>query len=402
VARNQEVTFGYRGTGEELFLYPPVLGSGLAMKILHFSGYGVAKGTTAEQSKQQLRLPTRAEDRFSQKLQAPVAKRRRGASAAALGAAATPTDLDRVFREAYNRDIKPKLQILRTNCEQGKAIASTALNWARSVELMGYGGDYAAEIADIQDALLDGLVNCYDQAHRKCVDNNDPSQVTALLSYARSLSLLGGEDRIDLDKIERCVRFELQFESVIDVDQGPPGACALHSRHHHVRARVPLRMDDLLAIKGSAPLDYLDAFGTGSCDDCALSIAGRVGSEFTVESLSIDFNLIEGAPPVPPRLTMIYAPGLPLTTTKEECPGVATFLHDDPLFAAEYGLLHAAEYAGVAPGGGQVPNLLYFARQWKFVGSAASWAEKDYDFPQSFPDLNIEEDTFFLLRHTPE
>jgi hypothetical protein len=382
----EEITFAWRGTGEEFFLYPPELGTPtISMKLMHFGGYGVGRGSAADQAAQQLRPPASSEDALSQRLQDLFANRRRAQSLGLGSHAEDPADfyarVEAELRAYYNSVLANELEVARTNCERGKAIAPKALSWARSAQLIGLGETFAGEIDNIMSALVDALVNCYNESFDKCVDNHDPAQVQQMLSYARQAALLGADDRIDHDKIERCARFELHFESAVEVT-------ALH--FHQVRATVPIRMEGLGHFAGSAPLESLKVEYIGPSLAPCTSTINEGSAAFEVVKLTIDINVYEGAGPPPEPLIMLYDPGDPDFTWTISCPPEVpgfpqTF--EGPNWFDAYGFNHVNEFLSA--------NLIQ-ARGWERVGGAV-YARKTYQKASDFPET-----TFMDLKHTPQ
>ena len=75
---DEEITFAWRGTGEEFFLYPPdPLGTpAISLSLVHFSGYGAGRGTSADQAAQQGRLHANKTDQLSAESPGPGRRRR--------------------------------------------------------------------------------------------------------------------------------------------------------------------------------------------------------------------------------------------------------------------------------------------------------------------------------------
>ncbi|MEP7132217.1 MAG: hypothetical protein ABI914_03570, partial [Acidobacteriota bacterium] len=79
IAASDEVTFAWRGTGEEFILYPPdpLAASSISLSIFHLSGYGVGRSSTADLAAQLARTPGSPADELEQNLQGPAAEERR-------------------------------------------------------------------------------------------------------------------------------------------------------------------------------------------------------------------------------------------------------------------------------------------------------------------------------------
>jgi hypothetical protein len=391
VAVADEITVGWRGSGQEFFLYPPVMsGSAISMKLTRLGGYGVGRGSAGDQAAQLLRVPASAEDALSQRLQNLIAVRRK-AKSAGIGVFADSdaeffARLEAELRAYYDSVLAAEIEIGRVNCERGKAIFPKAIGWSRSVALLGLSSQFAEETQAIQDAWLDGMVNCYNESFDKCVNKNDPAQVQQLLSYLRQLELMGASDRVDQNKVEKCARFELDFESVID-EKAPYGE-AFRWRHQ-VRAIVPLAFSLSSGVSGNADLRYSSVTYTGpDVSPCTQTTVGT-NSVFQAQRMAIDFNVVEGGRSPAETLTMEYDPGFPVMTFTMTCPGPGPpIVFTQERWRSEYyDHFHSADRSG----GG------FTARDWASVGGAI-YARKTYQLSNAFAD----ETTIFNLKHTPQ
>ena len=121
----EEMTFAWRGNGEEFFLYPPELGtSAISMKLKHFSGYGVGRGSAADEVAQQQRVPASPEDALSQQLQELLAQRRRAQSKGLTPLADPVWNLLLQYHAhlMYDLEFAKKLSGCRRDCAQGRRL----------------------------------------------------------------------------------------------------------------------------------------------------------------------------------------------------------------------------------------------------------------------------------------
>lgn len=389
---SEEITFAWRGNGEEFFLYPPELDrSKISMKLMHFGGYGVGRGTAADEAAQQLRVPASPEDALSQRLQALLANRRRTSSQSPAPvtmavAADFFSDLETMLRDYYNSVLKAELEIAKKNCKRGKAIAQKALSWSRQVQLLGLDSAFESEIRSINEALVAALANCYNEAFDTCLNKNDPAQIREMFGFLRQLSLLGAEGLVDQGKIERCARFELDFESVID-ELAPYGVA--FKWRHQVKATVPLRFSLFNGLSGNADLVYASVTYTGpAVSPCTQTTVGK-NSVFQVTRTDINLNVFEGDAPPPNALTMEYDPGYPDFKFTMTCPGgVPPMVLEQQRWRAEY---YDHHHSGERFGSG------FQARDWARVGGRI-YARKTYQISNGF----AEETTIMNLKHTPQ
>jgi hypothetical protein len=199
------VAFAYHQKGEDLYLNPSeVKGNILTLEIWHFSGAGAAQGTPAEIQTQQQRVPSNAEDAFTQRMRDILGRERQ----AQLLGQPTNSDLERTMRdflrEGYDRFIAPQLPIALQNCDAAGPILSKALGWLRQVQLLGFGEEFQAENTKIMETFSQAIVNCYNKEYDKCVVDKKIEHRTTMLGLYRQASLLGLEGQLDFSKIEKC------------------------------------------------------------------------------------------------------------------------------------------------------------------------------------------------------
>jgi hypothetical protein len=341
----------------------------------------VGRGSAADIAAQQQRVPGNPEDALFQRLQNIIAGTRR-AQKSALDAV---EDVRQQLRIYYDTVLSVDLILAKNDCEKAKTVMPRALSWSRTAQLLGFGDEFAAEIQEIMDTFVAALVNCYNEAFDKCVNNNDPTQVNMLLSFLRQLSLLGADDQVDQGKIERCARFELKFESIMQT--APDGHL------HEARAtKVPVRLDGPVGgtLTGSGPLEDKVTYIGPSLSPCSQTSNGG-SSAFEVVRLFIDINVFEGGPP-PEPMKMLYAPGQPDFTFRLTCPptpGGPTIdqTFNGPTWFGIYGFNHLPEFISA-------DQIL--AEGWE-RGSGSLYARKTYTKGAEF-----KENTTMELKHTPQ
>ncbi|MCX6060407.1 MAG: hypothetical protein NTW69_19960 [Chloroflexi bacterium] len=201
----ETVAFAYHQNGDGLYLNPSeAKGNQLMIEIWHFSGAGAAQGTPAEIQSQQGRVPSNAEDAFTQRMRDYLGRERQ----AQLLGQPTDSDLQKTMgdflREGYDSFIAPQLPIALQNCEAAPAILSKALGWLRQVQLLGYDEQFSAENTKIMDTMSQALANCYNKEYDQCVIDKKIAHRTTMLGMYRQASLLGMEDQLDYSKIEKC------------------------------------------------------------------------------------------------------------------------------------------------------------------------------------------------------
>lgn len=418
VARSQEITFSYQGTGAEFFLHPPLPVAGaVRLPILHFSGYGLGRGTQADLDAQALRLPTLPADQFAQRLAARLLPQARsgvfGPSTAGdeppLGqtTAASCGPVGDDFRADYRDSIVTRLPDIVSDCEKLR-LRTPDLRWfIQFAQALGCGNDLSREIANVQDFILSGQVHCYNQAFTKCVNDKDPAQVAEILRWRLELGRDGHEDAVDPTKLDRCLRFELDFESTMaSHSDALAGAQFGVASHLETKQGIPIRYNQADFLAGSGPLAYDSASFTGSAAGCTETIVPKSGSTFTVGALHIRLIPSLGyVPIVPPTLQLDYSPGNPLETTRIVCPAPnpSDTSFTDMNWFSDYLFTHFDELDHPDAQG-------LYSTELELVGTHAQYAIKVYQLPMttfttedpSSPFRHVSEDSTIVLLHKPQ
>ncbi len=187
--------FGYRGTGSNLGLLPLLQKDGtLVIPVSHFSGVALGSATASDIQGQVSHAPSGTADQLRQQVAVDL---RNGSSQLQADATAY-----------WNQVVKPKLEAALTDDSLASAAMSEALAFARTMELVGI----TSFSAEAMDYLLRMLVNMYNHAYNRCVNNHDPGEVRNLLASLRNLQLLGAGDRVDQTKADRCLTFHLDYQ----------------------------------------------------------------------------------------------------------------------------------------------------------------------------------------------
>jgi hypothetical protein len=201
----ETIAFAYHENGQGLYLNPASIeGNILTLEIWHFSGAGAAQATPVEIQNQQQRIPSNAEDAFTQRVQEYLGRQRQ---AQLLGQDTDPEFERRMggfLREAYDSFIAPQLPIALQNCEAASSILSKALGWLRQVQLLGYDSEFQSESTKIMETMNQAIVKCYDKEYEQCVIDKNIAHRTAMLGFFRQASLLGIDDQLDFNKIKKC------------------------------------------------------------------------------------------------------------------------------------------------------------------------------------------------------
>jgi hypothetical protein len=208
VATSKETGFLYQRDGAEFQLTPfEASPSKTTFRIIHFSGVGIAEGTEAERNAQLLRRTRDVEGRFAQQL----------ATYFRPGEAIDMDGVKATLRAYHDQVLKPLLQAAVTDDGLAVQAINRYIPWARMIALL-IGDDEDFMIAERQtrfEEWLDVFENAAVKAHKRCVEENRPQEMVAILSWWHQLGLLGLEDRLPADTLTSCVRFELDFHTKI-------------------------------------------------------------------------------------------------------------------------------------------------------------------------------------------
>src|SRR5436190_7687993 len=170
--QDQFASFAFRSSGQEFHLYPMETDPRqIALKLVHFGGFGVGRGTEEDQEKTRARLPTDSSDRLMMQMQKlkSILRRRLLAKAAARlvadeiewrfvntsfnrpnpgpaqGGEVTTQMRQEIInrlRESYQQEVMPKLRDVKLECGPNmetplREAIGPALRWLRAVDLLG-------------------------------------------------------------------------------------------------------------------------------------------------------------------------------------------------------------------------------------------------------------------------
>lgn len=275
----ETVAFAYHKNGDGLYLNPSEAKDNiLTLEVWHFSGAGAAQATPAEIQTQQQRIPSNAEDAFTQRMRDILGRERQ----AQLFPGQNPDpdfeeQMGDFAREAYDSFIAPQLPVALQDCNAAPAILSKANEWSRQVQLLHSEQKFQAEIQKIHETLSQAIVTCYNKEYDQCVIDKDIKHRTTMIGYFRQADTFGVEGQLDFKKIEKCppvtgwkVNSSLDKISGIVCDFGSPFALQLTSGW------------------GSFPLSFTPSSpetGTSSYTWSCENASGNSNGTYTVEGI---------------------------------------------------------------------------------------------------------------------
>jgi hypothetical protein len=429
---DRTLPYWYRRGGEDFILYPrDVDTSSLRLPLLKFGGYGAGLGDSAEAESQSKRRPAASTSPYLQRYAYEVLLRIRGQ----ISQADLANRGSEIYREAYDQLVAPlfgpaALALVTVNPKRVGCDLTENPNTGRPLLIEGIVSTLGVEqqkqmlgieVVDPETGeVLTGLQGvsallqaCQDDAFERCTSRNDPYEAAFMLAIARTLTLLGEEDPLrttfaEGGLLERCLRFELDFESkIVDEFHGP--SAISETQRLKYRAHVPLR------------------FNYAGADNIHGRGLWEGGCTFAPEVASIEY-----IPPPPAACTVtvnprnawldvpaawlgtlsdpsksavkvLYDPGEPQVQASAACSEGVT-LPNFPVFpfASDYLWLHDADrddrygiylamgWDQLRVGGGPSQNGEYFAK-------------KSYERSKRVnSELTTSEETLLFLKHTPD
>lgn len=262
----QQSFYGYQGAGADLHPIPGELGAAARLRITHFSGYGMA---------------TLARERsvsgvFVDVVPAGLEARLSGAMAAAFGQARAGTISDSQLNATvealltqYENEV---LALLRAAAPRSCANAITAfsadLGNSRQRQLLGLGGGDLANAVRTMKTLRSV---CFEEANKRCrVSGNIEQLLVDHLGLERQAELIGAGDGDATAReeaaIDKCGRYELQFDSTLTYD-GAGVPSPLGFGRLSVATRVPLKLSAGLEkfLEGDARIAHTDTTTRFNC-----------------------------------------------------------------------------------------------------------------------------------------
>lgn len=301
----------------EFVLHPFVLDSAeMKLPLIHFSTPGVGSGAPGNTP-----APSSPQDQYSAQIAAILAAER---AAQLLGQPGDPDYLDRIgdiMGDYFYDVIFPDLLSAASDCKVATRVIPMALGFSRQAALLGMDERFAIEIDAALATIGPALINCREEAFDRCVDDHDLTAITDIISYTRSLQLFGGDTEPSpmQEMIEKCARFEIDFESWFCVDDMSAN-CATGIDYSFRAEDVPFSPPIVPSQQplGGAQMEmFRNEWGPAlGCQGSATS----AGSFFQVMSGGPAMNLFQNNGPQPaPEITIVINPGIPLEMLHLNC-----------------------------------------------------------------------------------
>jgi len=423
---DQQIFYDYQGESNTLGLAIPVVDSReIRLKLLHFSGYGVTKGLLADVESVRQRLGGDVEARLQSAM---AEKLSRARQKALLGAedAQDEIDFEGAMREYIDKVLKPRLAAAGESCAAGRLAMQSLLGISRQAQLLGaedISNELQAEFAKLFDTV--GMV-CLKEEYELCKEKHIVHRMIPVwLGIERQLQLLGASDgsgpqselqKAARDYTERCLNFELKFESEGEFDDGGGGGYT-----SSVESKIPLKFDSSqITISGSSALINTDfSFRVKGCSTESI----RGGGEFAVMSMGYvtDTRTPNDQLGYVRDIKLSYFPGTTSEVFKVTCEDTPTYTSPPSLlWTAIFVVTHRSEitagseggvgappdFSGMFSGGGMaMPNMSldpksmgFQMEEWE-VPAGELFAQKEWI--REYAEVNLVERGTFKLYHRP-
>ncbi len=399
--------FRYRGPGESYTPYPGVPQSTeIDMPVTYLGGYGAANGAPSGALTRRTIRPkaagalapyiARAADLYRQHL------------AQQLSYEDYLAQVYPIWSDAWGEVVSPALEGLSDSCDLSvlESVFQMALEFRNlDPQTDPHWMTYSDGIFSV---MHEKVLTCIDEAYQRCKANNDPSEVMLIEKLSTLLQRIGlmtdGDQAAIRDKIDRCLRFELDFESGLTV--GSSFGSASLTEQLKVRAITPLQLEASGAgfvLSGSSQISHEFVSIVGP--PCTYSVATKpdtfavsrldIGLFTQVDTWPLNLTFVVPTPRDQMSVDMIYSPGDPQEQMTQACPypGTTTTGPFQGVFAPIYALLHQNE--AVAQGD-------YIVTKWDPIRSGSIFAKLEYNRTMGLAGVSTSEDTFITLKHTPQ
>jgi hypothetical protein len=316
---DKQLFLTYQAGGKSVGLATPAAKSkALTIRLMHFSGYGVAEGSAADAATVQAQLggdPMAA----IQSLAAGLIEQMRENEQTGTGpsTAEQAQALDALVNQYEEEVVKPALEAAGDSCKASKDAIAKLLDLERTRQLMGLGStkNFDTTLVDLIDK---GANQCVKEEYQRCVEEHHINGMIPLwLGLKRQYQLMNGDTAPEPDVVKlaqdltvKCLTFELQFHSQGSFDTGDGGY------NSTVDGKIMVHFDPAtFTIKGSAPLDnvafqFQTPHDTKCCKSTVDSKTG--GGTFEVKALAyVEDTRSETDPEAYVRdFKLLYFPGV--------------------------------------------------------------------------------------------
>ncbi|GIV96878.1 MAG: hypothetical protein KatS3mg057_1535 [Herpetosiphonaceae bacterium] len=388
---DQQIFFGYRGSGENLALALPVVDSReIKIQLLSFSGYGVTKGLLAEIDPVRTRLGGEAESRLQSELAEYLLNVRQ---AQLEGGVVGEFDIEVWLQQYEEQVLRPRIAAAGESCAAARLAIQTVLGLERQSQLFG-GGSVVDE--ERLRALAETAAEvCLREEYELCRDEHIIHRMIPVwFTLNRQSQILGltSADQQDptlekaVDYVRKCLTFELIFESEVN-SSGLQGG----SYSSSVKSTIKLQLDPTdFTIKGQAPL--VNTTFEMSFPGCSVSNQRGGG---TFEALKLEYiadqESLTDAVGYVRDLRLVYHPGNTSEHVTITCPDIGSYTLPGPYWTAGYVSTHQSE----------LTERGFVLEGWEIFGDEY-YAKNEWSRDYADGITKIAESGMFALYHRPE
>ncbi len=389
---DHQLLFGYQGQGTDLILAAPVVESSeIKILVSHFSGYGVTKGLLADIEPVRQRLGGSAEARLNSQIAEQLALERQR-QLLGSGEEGLNVDFEAYFKEYEEQVVKPRIAAAGESCAAGQLALQTVLGHERQKQLLGYASSEGGAPFDV--GLLDTVTEvCMKEEYEMCRDDHVIQRMIPVwLGTERQYQLLGfaeGSPALENARnyVRKCMRFELEFHSEGNFDDGGGGGY-----DSTVESKTVLQFNPQdFSMKGKSAL--VNTAFEFRVTDCSVT-SHRGGGDFEVLSLAIIPGETSTANPLGSvkDFNLIFFPGNTSEFASITCEDSPTYtMPPSPLWTGFFLPLHESEL-NFEKGG-------FEASDWEILGNEY-FAKKEWI--KNDASVDITEAGTLKLYHRPE
>ncbi|HEY9479654.1 MAG TPA: hypothetical protein VIP79_06175 [Gemmatimonadaceae bacterium] len=339
---SEQVAFAYTGNGSDAYLYPLSPDPHrIELPIFHFSGYGLGQAPPNDPGRKALQEATNKLARLQSQASEIMAAER----ALELADDATASDwgarLAPLFVQYYDEVLRPLMITAESDERMAECAMQGFFSWMRQIQLLGLlsdddkkddnpelerrglvSDDKKDDYQKLERRASEGsaslrtiLHNAYEKrtaaAVKRCREEHDFMAISEILGLERQAELLGGESNFaeDLDEIEKCLTFEVEFRSVIE-KKTPTG-----EMYYHTLAKLPVSIGLLSTDVDSASLEYVAFRASGN--PAKNLTGGAAPDKSTLSGLVLDEGANGALSPAGTRPGNFTFVALEMTTSKK-------------------------------------------------------------------------------------
>jgi hypothetical protein len=270
----EQVAFAYTGNGSDAYLYPLSPDPRrIEMPIFHFSGYGLGRAAPNDPGREALQVAADKEARLQSRTAEIIAEERANALAGDAASSDWSDQIGTLMIQYYDQVLRPMMLTAESDERMADCAEERFLWWMRRLLLVGQLSDDEKKEGnpELEHRAKEGtasLRTIMDNRHKKrtaaavkrCREEHDFEAINEILSLEREAQLLGGNSLYaeDMEEIEKCRTFEIEFRSVIE-NKTPTGGT-----YYHTLAKFRVSIGVYTTEVAPVPLEYVAFRASGN------------------------------------------------------------------------------------------------------------------------------------------